>query len=295
MQQLTSRLINMNELHFGNSMSHQLLLNEDDHLEDSQTVLPTQDEIVSEDVNVELSKNSEIMYLNMIIKEKTKLSEELYDKIKILNKYIVLLEKKEKKHKTEEPSRGVPQMDCFSDLELQISEKENHETTDADKQVMRKQTDDASDRQCNVANISQNSSTQGNKKRKTNKDSKTERYGASHVRKPAVEKTIIEGTMSAASFQGRERKAWIWVGRVSVGTEEVRVLEHLQERFPGRAFSVEKLPFRDGAYSCAFKVGADLSLMDELYKAENWPRGVSVRKFRIPFRRQHYPSGNFQK
>lgn len=57
-------------------------------------------------------------------------------------------------------------------------------------------------------------------------------------------------------------------------------MEHLQTKFPGQPFTVETLPVRQGAPSISFKVGANISLLEDIYKDENWPENITVRKFK---------------
>lgn len=87
------------------------------------------------------------------------------------------------------------------------------------------------------------------------------------------------------SFSAAARRAWIYVGRVDVNTRGEQISKYLNYKFPGNNFQVEELPRREGATSVAFKVGADVSLMDELYKGHTWPAGVLIKKF-VFFRKQ---------
>lgn len=76
--------------------------------------------------------------------------------------------------------------------------------------------------------------------------------------------------------------AWIYVGlgRASLETTEDTVLKHLENKFPNERFSVEKLPQKETAKSRAFKVGANMEMIEQLYRGENWPRDTTVRRFR---------------
>ncbi|XP_044762409.1 uncharacterized protein LOC123319475 [Coccinella septempunctata] len=86
---------------------------------------------------------------------------------------------------------------------------------------------------------------------------------------------------SDASFSGAIKRAWLYVGRVDQNATNSNVKNYLTMKFPGRDFYVEKLPKRDDANSVAFKVAADMSLMDELHRPETWPSGVVVKQFRF--------------
>lgn len=94
-------------------------------------------------------------------------------------------------------------------------------------------------------------------------------------------KHIIKGTESTSTFEGAKRMAWIYVGRASLETTEDTVLKHLENKFPNKRFSVEKLPQKETAKSRAFKVGANMEMIEQLYRGENWPRDTTVRRFRF--------------
>lgn len=93
---------------------------------------------------------------------------------------------------------------------------------------------------------------------------------------------IIKGTRTINnenSFVGVKPKVWIHLGKVKLKTSEEEIKSHLKLIFPGRSFIVEAMQTRNGAHSMAFKIGGDMDLKDELYNSENWPSGVTVRRF----------------
>lgn len=98
---------------------------------------------------------------------------------------------------------------------------------------------------------------------------------------------IITGTAETSnlaaemSFAGAARRAWLYVGRVNPQVREEAIVGYLQGKFAGNTFSVERLPRRDSANSVAFKVSADLNILDDLKRPEMWPRGVLVKRFRF--------------
>ncbi|KAL3288246.1 hypothetical protein HHI36_002695 [Cryptolaemus montrouzieri] len=59
------------------------------------------------------------------------------------------------------------------------------------------------------------------------------------------------------------------------------MLEHLKSKFPYIRSHVDKLPERENANSSSLKVGADLDLMEELNKSENWPINMTIRRFKF--------------
>lgn len=92
------------------------------------------------------------------------------------------------------------------------------------------------------------------------------------------------GDAGKSTFACAVRRAWLYVGRAEVGTSPQQVQSHLCGCFPGHNFDVEALPVRDDAKSVAFRVGADITLIDELRKPEMWPTGILVKRYRF-FRR----------
>lgn len=93
---------------------------------------------------------------------------------------------------------------------------------------------------------------------------------------------LIKGTnVNSSTFTGAPKRAWVYVGRVSESVQEVQVRDHLEEKFPGKNFAVEKLPSRIGARSVAFRISADMSLLEDLYRPENWPLDVVVKRYRF--------------
>lgn len=105
---------------------------------------------------------------------------------------------------------------------------------------------------------------------------------------------IIKGTDTTSPLASYPKKAWIYVGRARLGTTSETVIKHLENKFPTRKFTAEALPVRDSANICSFKVSADLDMLDELYREENWPANIIVKRF-VFFRSQRgHRSGDFQ-
>ena len=80
------------------------------------------------------------------------------------------------------------------------------------------------------------------------------------------------------------KRAWLYVGKVKPDTTPVQVETYLKEKYPGYEFQVTALPKREEASSVSFKVGADSELMEQLYKSDNWPAEMVIKKFNF-FRR----------
>lgn len=92
-------------------------------------------------------------------------------------------------------------------------------------------------------------------------------------------------TPGKPAFSSAVRKAWLYVGRAERDTTCRQVLDHLQKSFPGQQFEIDPLPVRDDAKSIAFKLGADIGLIDQLNKPDVWPNGILVKRYR--FFRKH--------
>lgn len=95
----------------------------------------------------------------------------------------------------------------------------------------------------------------------------------------------VENVNKELLFSAAARRAWIYLGRVDHNTRAEQISKYLQNKFPLHNFQVEELPKRAEATSVSFKIGADVTLMDELYNAQLWPAGVLVKKF--VFLRRH--------
>lgn len=90
---------------------------------------------------------------------------------------------------------------------------------------------------------------------------------------------VVQGTAKSSSFSGAPKYAWIHVGRAGLETDENSVEKHLKLKFPDKKFIVAALPQRDGATSRSFKVGGSLDIVDQLYKSENWPENISIKRY----------------
>ena len=74
------------------------------------------------------------------------------------------------------------------------------------------------------------------------------------------------------------KRAWLYVGKVKPDTTPVQVETYLKEKYPVYESQVTALPKREEASSVSFKVGADSELMEQLYKSDNWPAGMVIKK-----------------
>lgn len=99
-------------------------------------------------------------------------------------------------------------------------------------------------------------------------------------RRPLIRGTNLECGQDT-QFAGVNKRAWLHIGNVATNATDESVLVYLQNKFPGRKFTAEKLPVRTDARSCSFKVSADLDLMEDIYAGKNWPSDVTVRRFKF--------------
>ncbi|KAL3266320.1 hypothetical protein HHI36_010498 [Cryptolaemus montrouzieri] len=104
---------------------------------------------------------------------------------------------------------------------------------------------------------------------------------SAHGTKTPKKKKVVLGTRaagsdSASNLMGAEKLCWIHVAQVSREATKDIVQEHLKKRLPIKKFMVDQLPEREGTSCRALKVGADIDLLEELYKSENWPQNYQV-------------------
>ena len=88
------------------------------------------------------------------------------------------------------------------------------------------------------------------------------------------------------NFSAAVKKGWVYVGRTNLNTTRQNVHDYLNKKYPDNNFQVEELASNPNAGSKSFKVGTEIGLLDELYKGENWPKGVLIKRFQF-FRHKH--------
>lgn len=109
------------------------------------------------------------------------------------------------------------------------------------------------------------------------------------IQQTTLRPRIIRGSAKAdisSSFTAATRRVWLSVGKVGDTTKE-EIKTYLENKFEGHSFLVEPLPKNETAASCAYKIGADMDLIDDLYKADTWPSGVIVQRFNFRRFRRH--------
>lgn len=280
---LKGRITELNEFCFEESISKQQISIQSGNcsLGDEMAIIPE----ASLDGNVE---DVTVKYLSMIIEEKTKLIEEMQDKIKVMKKYTSLLEKIEEER--EAPSIDSISSECYRKLDQQtktdhpvIAEKSAIPTSINNKfeTIKKKTAEKTADREeidTNIEGIERRKWKSDNSDKTKSKDSKTGNKNFAVRRR----ETGVTGTGdNLAPFSGAPKLAWIYVGRVSRNVEKDQIESHLKNHFPNENFIIEKLPSRDDSRSSSFRVGANMALVENLYSPENWPIGVVVRRFRF--------------
>ncbi|KAL3278986.1 hypothetical protein HHI36_016503 [Cryptolaemus montrouzieri] len=75
------------------------------------------------------------------------------------------------------------------------------------------------------------------------------------------------------------KRAWICLGKVAMDVTKEQIMTHLKKVHKREDFFVEPLTVPEGAKSTSFKIGANFSIMKNLYDGKKWPSGVSLRRF----------------
>lgn len=340
-QKLKEQLSELNELNFERSISQQQseIVNEHSQEHNDEDTFSSPKETVK---NRENDREVEVRYLNRVIDEKSNLMVELQDKVEVLKKYILLLEKIEQ-NKSPEPSINSTRKEMMTQQNQHIiTAKENaahtlKESLLKSKSDVVKKTDSCAEN-CTGMRFEQYASrdktplqnqqiplegtavqtlkepasqsesdeefkqiryktrskkasgsehmSNGSDKLKVNEDDKSKSNETNLKREKRSgernEKSVTGTSTGSSTFLCAQRRAWMYVGRVGEKVQESEIEQHLNEKFPDEEFSIEKLSKRDiMSNSSSFKIGASLSLVDELYKPQNWPAGVVVKRFRF--------------
>ncbi|KAL3288025.1 hypothetical protein HHI36_002477 [Cryptolaemus montrouzieri] len=127
--------------------------------------------------------------------------------------------------------------------------------------------------------------------KKTDKQSEKVDNAVKIVSKPNVTsvqdtnkiKQVIRGTgdtnsNSATSLLGAKRLGgFTWAGILR--RQQLTPFMTISEK--NFQFIVEQLAEREGANCRPLKVGVDLEILDDLYKGENWPENITIRRFQF--------------
>ncbi|CAH0562866.1 unnamed protein product [Brassicogethes aeneus] len=86
-------------------------------------------------------------------------------------------------------------------------------------------------------------------------------------------------------FKSAPKRAVIHLGRVNLNTSPEDIKNYVVTTFKRNDFNIEPCPVREGAKSISFRIETDISILEELYLSENWPKGVLINRYRF-FRNQ---------
>ncbi|CAH0546855.1 unnamed protein product [Brassicogethes aeneus] len=87
------------------------------------------------------------------------------------------------------------------------------------------------------------------------------------------------GKTSTQSFSLALKRAWLYIGKIVLGTKVKQIEEHLKNTFPEENFILEELSCHKESSSMSFKLGADIKLLEQLNNPQLWPEGVIVKRF----------------
>lgn len=278
-QKLKIRLADLNGVLFEQSMSE--MKTTENISECSNEDIP----VIDPDIpSVRDDHRKEVKYLNRIIEEKSNMISELHDKIVVLKKYITLIENVNE-NKRMAPSLIVKENKHFSETEHErITESENISTKKSKLPAIKykeiKHTKEKTTTMKETCPVEENTKIVHEA---VNANMKAQSANERKERNRQIKKNIgVTGTcVDSSVFSAVPKRVWLYVGHVGVNVEESHIENHLKEKFPSKSFVIEKLPKRVTANTVSFKIGADLSLLDDIYRPENWPLGVVIRRFRF--------------
>lgn len=224
-------------------------------------------------------RESDLKYLNRIIECKDSIIDESKDKISILKKYTKLMENSGSNSKA--PYMNHDRYDQQTEKEgglPDVMEMPTLKTRKGFKLVPAKKKLVINTENFLNSKLIERFSNGNNKNgpNSNSQNSKSRMDGGSTTRRDVA---VTETGMDSSTFSGAPKRAWVYVGRVGDKVQEGQIEEHLKGKFLGKHFLIDKLPDREGARNSAFRVGADMSLLENLYKPENWPLGVMVERF----------------
>ncbi|KAL3281509.1 hypothetical protein HHI36_004716, partial [Cryptolaemus montrouzieri] len=122
-------------------------------------------------------------------------------------------------------------------------------------------------------------------KRDNNKDSTEWKLVERKKQKPQNKLPTVMGTASptlAGDFAGRKRMAWLFITRVRKGTTSTHVENYLKLKAENCEIDVKDLNSKSD-YHESFRVGTELSRVENFMDSSFWPDGVIVRGYRFFF------------
>ncbi|KAL3282115.1 hypothetical protein HHI36_005313 [Cryptolaemus montrouzieri] len=128
-----------------------------------------------------------------------------------------------------------------------------------------------------VVDISEFSGSQGNSDKINSSNQKPSRAPSTvKPQKSTADQSIVNDSKIGKIYSKKNPILMLYVGRVGTDVKEENVVTYLKNKFPNASFEVRMLPKGKNSDSVAFEVGADMSLSEDLNKAESWPNGILV-------------------
>ena len=94
--------------------------------------------------------------------------------------------------------------------------------------------------------------------------------------------TATQNEDNSCQIKGQERKAWLYVGRLSKETKDEDLEIFLRKGCPtANQVTVKRLPSKGN--NASYCVGIDFACKDVLMDPEFWPKGIEVRRFNLNF------------
>ncbi|XP_045464834.1 uncharacterized protein LOC123674052 [Harmonia axyridis] len=238
---------------------HNLVNDQDEDLNNSvDTVVNVTDLVKSnKDIIEDLThENDRLMNENILLK---KLISEMEDKNELLLFKINMLEKENNKNVCEFPIQSSTIPNALNKTKY-VSEPRNVSSSGIKNYL-------------NIRTPAANSQTKRQNINKTEISADGQNKNNEVLKPPKKIETnvskIVKGTRvdngKKMAFSSAKQKVWIHIGKI----------------FPGHSFSIEALTPKNESNSISFKVGGDMKLIDELYKSENWPEGITVRRYKF--------------
>lgn len=275
-EKLKKRLSYLNELSFENSISQLGIvetgtsgLYEDCSDTVSKNGIIT--EVFSETNN---NKDVEIKYKNELLLEKSNMIEELQDKIKVLNKYINLLEKLEENRTSLTPSKKeISNITGTANLSINRLHVVTSETDVCVDNVLKKKS--LLPNESTIETVLRKEENCNTKSRKlqigTDKDNRK------HEMKKKQE-TLLGSDRGTYKLKAADRKAWLYVGRVEKKCTAEDLLEFLNNKLPDKKFEIDKISSDDSPTS-SFRVSLEFELLEKLNQEKFWPQGIKIKRY----------------
>lgn len=307
-QSLRSRLINLNEVCFENSVSQIESLTEVDETVGLNNIRKTPLQ------NDEIKNNMEYQYLNIIIESKDKLIEELQDKIKILKNYNNVLEKigenqgnfsgenspsmvpstrsPTDSHKSVQKSL-LPSLVCGnvknSDVSVHSAKQVNQEMNKDSSEISVSLSEDrikTKNMKFGSSNESTSTNKQGNTAVKLRQMSKNVVNQQIQTNKPVVNsktsknknnKWSIMGKATDSNIKAIPKKVSLFVSRINTQTTSSDFISMVKQNFEEAVCT--QLQSKHPEYYHSYKVSINAENLEKAKSCDIWPSDAYVSMF----------------